>query len=182
MSDWRLTPQNTALVVVDVQERLMAVMQRREETIAGIVKLISAARVMQIPVVLAAQYVKGLGPVCQEILAAAPEVTPLEKLTFSCGDAPALVQAVKTLGRQRLLVCGVEAHVCVQQTVIDFLNDYFVYVPADAICSRKDLDREVAIQRMHDCGAVITTIESAIFELLREAGTEQFKACRPLVK
>ena len=182
MSDWRLTPQNTALVVVDAQEKLMNVMARRDETIAGVVKLISVTRALQMPVLLTAQYVKGLGPVCPEILAVAPEIPVLEKLTFSCCGVPEFVSALQALHRPRLLVCGVEAHVCIQQTVIDLLNDYFVYVPADAICSRQDRDRDIALQRMHDCGAVITTAESAIFELLREAGTEQFKACRQFVK
>jgi nicotinamidase-related amidase len=178
MSDWRLTPQNTALVVVDVQEKLMAAMPRREELIGGVQKLVAAAGVLQLPVVVTAQYVKGLGPVCAEIGGGAA----IEKMTFSCCGAEAFQRVVKDLRRQRLIVCGVETHVCVQQTVIDLMKDYFVYVPVDAVCSRRDLDRDVAIARLRDCGAVITTVESAIFELLREAGTEAFKQCRPLFK
>lgn len=178
MSDWRLTPQNAALVVVDVQEKLMNVMPRRAETIAGVQKLLGAAQALQLPVVMTAQYVKGLGPVCAEV--AGPPA--IEKLAFSCCGSPDFVRAIKDLRRQRILVCGVEAHVCVQQTVIDLMKDYFVYVCADAICSRRDLDRDVALERMRDCGAVITTVESAIFEMLREAGTPAFKACLPLFK
>jgi nicotinamidase-related amidase len=178
MSDWRLTPQNTGIIVIDVQEKLMAVMPRREDILAGVQKLLGAAHVLQLPVVRTAQYVKGLGPVCAE----AAGLPVIEKLAFSCCGADEFRQAVKTLGRQRLLVCGVEAHVCVQQTVIDLLKDYFVYVAVDAIGSRRDLDRDVAIERMRDCGAVITTVESAIFEMLRQAGTEQFKACLPLFR
>ncbi len=178
MSDWRLTTENTALVVVDVQEKLMAAMPRREELLSGVQKLLGAARVLQLPVVLTAQYPKGLGPVCPEI-GGGPVI---EKMTFSCCGEAAFQRAVKELRRQRLIVCGVETHVCVQQTAIDLMKDYFVYVPVDAVCSRRDLDRDVAIERLRDCGAVITTVESAIFELLREAGTEAFKQCRHLFK
>jgi nicotinamidase-related amidase len=178
MADWRLTTENTALVVVDVQEKLMAVMNRRAETMAGVQKLLGAATALKLPVVMTAQYIKGLGPVCSEIAG----LPVIEKLAFSCWGSPEFVQRIKDLRRQRLIVCGVEAHVCVQQTVIDLMKDYFVYVPVDAICSRRDLDRDVAVERMRDCGAVITTVESAVFELLRAAGTEQFKACLPLFK
>ena len=182
MSDWRLTPQNTALVVIDVQEKLMAVMPRRAELLASVQKLLGAARVLKIPVVVTAQYVKGLGPVCAEILEAAPGVAVIEKLAFSCCGSEEFTRALKDLHRQRVIVCGIEAHVCVQQTVIDLMKDYFVYVPADAICSRHRHDHKVAVERMRDCGAVITTVESAVFELLREAGTEQFKQILPLFK
>ncbi len=178
MSDWRLTPHNAALVVVDVQEKLMNAMPRKAETMAGLQKLIGAARALHLPVVMTAQYIKGLGPVCAEV--AGPPA--IEKLAFSCCGSPDFTRAVKDLSRQRIIVCGVEAHVCVQQTVIDLMKDYFVYVCADAICSRRDLDRDVAIERMRDCGAVITTVESAIFEMLREAGTADFKACLPWFK
>jgi nicotinamidase-related amidase len=179
MSDWRLTPQNTAVVVVDVQEKLLAALPRRAEILAGVQKLLGVADVLQVPVVLTAQYVKGLGPVCAGVAGNRPVV---EKLAFSCAGSEEFMRLLKELRRPRLLICGVEAHVCVQQTVIDLMKDYFVYVPVDAIGSRQDLDREVAVARMRDCGAVITTVESAIFELLRVAGTAAFKACLPWVK
>lgn len=179
MSDWRLTAENTAVVVVDAQEKLMAAMPRRAETVAGIQKLLGAAKVLNLPVVLTAQYVKGLGPICAEIA----DLPAIEKLTFSCCGSPEFVQRIKDLRRQRILLCGVEAHVCVQQTAIDLMGlDRFIYVCADAVCSRHDLDRDVALERLRDCGAVITTVESAVFEILRAAGTEQFKACLPLFK
>ena len=182
MSDWRLTPQNTALVVVDVQERLMAAMERRTETVAAVDKLVRVARILQLPTLVTLQYVKGLGPLCAELAEATAGLPVLEKLTFSCCGSEEFVRAVKDLHRQRIIVCGVEAHVCVQQTVIDLLKDHSVYLPADAICSRRELDATVAVERLRDCGAVITTVEAAVFELLREAGTPQFKACLPLFK
>ena len=182
MSDWRLTPQNTALVVVDVQERLMAAMARRSETVAAVDKLVRAARILQLPALVTLQYVKGLGPLCSELVETTTGLPVIEKLTFSCCGAEEFARIVKGLHRQCIIVCGVEAHVCVQQTVIDLLKDYSVYLPVDAICSRRELDATVAVERLRDCGAVITTVESAVFELLREAGTPQFKACLPLFK
>jgi isochorismate hydrolase len=182
MSDWRLTPQNAALVVIDVQEKLMNVMPRRGETLASIQKLIGAAHVLKLPTLVTAQYIKGLGPVCAEIVKVTPDITTLEKMTFSCCGSEKFLRTVKDLRRQRIILCGIEAHVCVQQTAIDLMKDYFVYVVADAICSRLETDYTVAIERLRDCGAVITTVESAIFEILRESGTDQFKQILPLFK
>jgi len=183
MGDWRLTAQNAALIVVDAQEKLMAAMQRRADTLAGMDKLLRAARALQLPSLVTLQGVKGLGPLCTELAEAAAGLPTFEKLTFSCCGVEAFARAVKDLRRQRLILCGVETHVCVQQTAIDLMNaGYFVYVCADAVCSRRDADRDVALARLRDCGAVITTVESAVFELLREAGTAEFKACLPLFK
>ncbi len=182
MSDWRLTPQNAALVVIDVQEKLVNIMPRCDETLASIQKLIGAARVLELPTIVTAQYIKGLGPVCAEIVEATPSITALEKMTFSCCGSQEFVRTVKDLRRQRIILCGIEAHVCVQQTAIDLMKDFFVYVAADAICSRHEIDYTIAIDRLRDCGAVITTVESAVFELLRESGTEQFKQILPLFK
>lgn len=182
MSDWRLTPQNSALVVIDVQEKLMNVMPQRAELIGAMQRLISAARILQIPIIVTAQYIKGVGPVCAEIAEAAQGAAPIEKLTFSCCGSEEFMRAVKDWGRQRIILCGIETHVCVQQTAIDLMKDYFVYVCADAIGSRHEIDYPVAIERLRDCGAVITTVESAVFELLRQAGTDQFKQILPLFK
>lgn len=183
MSDWRLTPQNCALVVIDVQEKLMTVMPRRAETLAAMQRLIKAAGILKIPALVTAQYVKGLGPVCAEIAELLAGIKPMEKLAFSCCGSEEFTRAIKDLRRQRILLCGIETHVCVQQTAIDLMaSDHFVYVVADAVCSRHETDSTVAIERLRDCGAVITTVEAAIFELLREAGTEQFKQILPLFK
>ena len=182
MSDWRLTPENAVLIVIDVQEKLMNVMPRRAETLASIQKLISAARVLKVPTLVTAQYVKGLGPVCAEIVKATSGITPLEKMTFSCCGSEKFLRAVKDLRRQRIILCGIEAHVCVQQTAVDLMRDYIVYIATDAVSSRHRHDHKVAIERLRDCGAVITTVESAFFELLRESGTEQFKQILPLFK
>jgi len=183
MSDWRLTPQNTALVVVDVQEKLMVAMARRADTVAAVDKLVRAGRILQLPALVTLQYVKGLGALCAELAEATAGLPVLEKLTFSCCGSEEFATTLKGLRRPRIILCGVETHVCVQQTAIDLMNaGYYVTVPTDAVCSRRDLDRDVAIARLRDCGAVITTVEAAVFELLREAGTPQFKQVLPLFK
>jgi nicotinamidase-related amidase len=183
MTDWRLTTENCALVAVDVQEKLMAAMPRRAETVAGVRKLAQAARILNIPTLVTLQYVKGLGPLCPEIAEVTTGINGIEKLTFSCCGTEAFTQAIKDLRRQRIILCGVESHVCVQQTAIDLMGlDKFVYICADATCSRRDLDHQTAIERLRDCGAVITTVESAVFEILRQAGTDAFKQCLPLWK
>lgn len=182
MSDWRLTPQNSALVVIDVQEKLMKAMPQRAATLGSIHKLIGAARILKLPTLVTTQYVKGLGPVCPEVTEATPGISPIDKMAFSCCGSEEFLRALKDLRRQRIILCGVEAHVCVQQTAIDLMKDYFVYVVADAICSRHRHDHKVAVERMRDCGAVITTVESTIFEILRESGTDTFKQVLPLFK
>lgn len=183
MTDWRLTAQNTALVVIDVQEKLMNAMPRRAETIAGIQKLISAANVLNIPTLVTLQYVKGLGPLVPELAGITSGISTMEKLAISCCGSGEFTEALKQLRRKRVLLCGIESHVCVQQTAIDLMTlDYFVYIAADAICSRHETDHSVAIERMRDCGAVITTVESAVFEMMREAGTAQFKQVLQLFK
>jgi len=150
MSDWRLTPQNAALVVIDVQEKLMNLMPRRAEFVGAIQKLMDAARVLKLPTLVTAQYIKGLGPVCKEIVEAAPDITAIEKTAFSCCGSEQFMRAVKDLRRQRIILCGIEAHVCVQQTAIDLMKDYFVYIPADAVCSRHEIDCTVAVERMRE--------------------------------
>ncbi|MCS7049483.1 MAG: isochorismatase family protein [Verrucomicrobiae bacterium] len=183
MSDWRLTTDNAAVVVIDPQEKLMAAMPRRAEVTSAIEKLVRAADILHLPALLTLQYVKGLGPVCAELSDVCAKLPAFEKLHFSCCGSDQFVSALKATGRQRILLCGIEAHVCVQQTAIDLLNrGLFVYVCADAVTSRRELDYLIAIERMRDCGAVITTVESAVFELLRQAGTDTFKACLPLFK
>ena len=183
MSDWRLTADNALLVIVDVQEKLMAVMPRRDETVAGVKKMATVCRILGVPIVITTQYAKAIGQTLPEVAEAAGNPEPADKITFSCCGNESFQHALRKHRRSRIILCGVETHVCVQQTVIDLLAaGNSVYVCADAICSRRDSDQEVAIERMRDCGAVITTVESAAFEMLRQAGTDAFKACLPLFK
>lgn len=183
MSDWRLTAANAILVIVDVQEKLMAAMPHRDNTVAGIKKLAAACRILGIPVVLTTQYTKAIGPTLAEVAEAAGNPEPADKMTFSCCGNESFQHTLRKLRRSHVILCGVETHVCIQQTALDLMaTGNSVYVCADAVCSRRDLDRDVAIERVRSVGVVITTVESAIFEMLRQAGTEKFKACLPLFK
>lgn len=183
MSDWRLTSHNAVVVVVDPQEKLMAAMTNRADVTAAIAKLLRVAQTMHLPTLLTLQYVKGLGPVCAELAELCANIPAYEKLHFSCCGSDEFTAALKATGRPRVLLAGIEAHVCVQQTAIDLLDrGLFVYVCADAVTSRRELDYRVGLERMRDCGAVITTVESAAFEILRQAGTDTFKSCLPYLK
>lgn len=182
-SSWRLTPENAVLVVIDVQERLMAAMPGRVATIAGIDRLLRAARVLKVPAILTLQYVKGLGPLCAELAESARNVPSFEKTAFSCCGSTSFAAHFKSLNRPRVILCGVEAHVCVQQTALDLIEQgKTVYIIADAVCSRREFDASAALDRMRSAGVIVTTAEGVAFELLKEAGTPPFKEILPLFK
>jgi nicotinamidase-related amidase len=144
--------------------------------------LVDAARVLGVPVVATEQYPKGLGPTVDDLARRLPDAA-IVKMTFSCAREPEAGQAVKTTGRRQVLVTGIEAHVCVLQTVIDLLDDGFeVHVPHDAVNSRRPSDTRWALHRMAAAGAVVTSTESALFELLERCGTDEFKVVSKLVK
>lgn len=178
----RLSLQNAVLLVVDVQERLLPAIDGQQQVVANVGKMIEAARLLGLPMLVTEQYPAGLGRTCAPIRAALGEVPAIEKVRFSACVEPVL-QRLKALKCSAVIVVGIEAHVCVQQTVLDLLREkYLPFVCADAVSSRRALDRDVALQRMRQAGAIVTTTESAIFELLVEAGTERFKQMLRIVK
>ncbi|HSE84034.1 MAG TPA: isochorismatase family protein, partial [Thermodesulfobacteriota bacterium] len=127
---------------------------------------------------------KGLGPTITEIREAVGEgFKPVEKLAFSCGRSPEFKTELKGTNRQEVLICGIETHVCVLQTVIDLINDgYKVYIPADAVASRKLLDWEKGVNLIEKAGATVGTTETFLFQLLERAGTDEFKKISKLLK
>lgn len=171
----------TALVVVDVQERLLPVIAGRTRLVWNIGRLIEGARILGIPVAATEQYPQGLGPTVPEL---ARRLGPIpSKLMFSCRGCPEVFQGLQAQGIHKLLVCGIEAHVCVQQTVLDLLGaGWRVYVAADAVGSRHEVDYEFALRRMESAGAILTTTEAALFEWCETAGTPQFKEISRLVR
>ncbi|MFQ5706663.1 MAG: hydrolase [bacterium] len=178
-----LNRKQTALLIVDVQERINAVMHHRQTVVESILKLIKTCQILDVPIFITEQYPKGLGATEAEILAALGDTTPIQKMTFSCcGDAGLLTQLEQKNIRQ-VIVTGIECHVCVQQTALDLLAHHLqVHIPRDAVSSRKLLDYETALDRMAKTGAVLTTVESAVFELLEKAGTTEFKQVARLIK
>jgi nicotinamidase-related amidase len=170
-----LSRDRAALVVIDVQEGFRS--YASFAAVAGAcAKLVQAARILELPTLVSEQYPKGLGH-------SAPELTledepRIEKTVFSAARA----EGFDLHGRQQAIVCGIEAHVCVSQTVHDLLEDGVeVHVPADAVGSRHAVDYERGLERMERAGAIVSTVEAALFELLERAGTPEFKAVQKLV-
>lgn len=175
--------ENTLLVIVDVQERLAAVMTERLKVTANILHLIEASRLLHFPLMVTEQYPKGLGPTIAEIKEALPAYKPVEKLAFSCCGEPSFVRAIRETGKKKVILCGMETHVCVLQTCIGLLRDgYDVHVVKDAVCSRTEENFRTGIEFMRDAGAVITGTETALFQLLGAAGTEEFRAISKRIK
>ncbi|MDZ7618811.1 MAG: isochorismatase family protein [Patescibacteria group bacterium] len=172
---------DTALLVIDVQERLVPAIRDWRRVVWNCGRLIDGAGILGVPVVGTEQYPKGLGstvPGLAERLGGCST-----KLTFSCRECAAAFQPFLNANRNKLLVCGMETHVCVQQTVYDLLDaGWHVYVAMDAVGSRTELDERVAIARMAAAGAVLTTTEAALFEWCERAGTAEFKQISQLVR
>jgi len=180
-----LDPARAVLVVIDVQERLCAAMDQdalqRLTRNAGI--LIESALELAVPVIFTEQYVKGLGPTLNELRSRAPAAPAVEKMTFSCCGNDAFLKQLKETGRTQIIISGMETHVCVQQTVIELLGEGFdVHVVKDAVMSRSNDNKQTAIEAMVLAGAVPTSTESVVFQLLKVAGTETFKKLSKLVK
>jgi nicotinamidase-related amidase len=172
---------DTALVVIDVQEKLLPLIAGHAGIAWNIRRLIDGARVLGMPVVGTEQYPQGLGPTVPEL--AERLGTLAAKQTFSCGGCPGLLDGLRDRGIYKLLLCGIEAHVCVQQSVLDLLSDgWRVYVAVDAVGSRFRIDYETSLRRMETCGAHLTTAEAALFEWCQAAGTAEFKQISRLVR
>ena len=180
----RLDKENCILVAIDYQEKLVPAMCEKESLIDASSRLLKGFSIFGMPVLLTEQYPKGLGPTIEAIKTAAPEDAQyFSKMSFSAYDDENFVEAVKKTGRKNVIVMGIEAHVCEEQTVLDMIDDGFnVYVPADCVASRKEFDRDTAIDRMKNAGAVISTYEALLFEILRGAKEEGFKDISKLVK
>ena len=170
-----LDRHRTALVIIDVQEGFRSY-DCLERVTGACAKLLEAMRILEVPVLVSEQYPKGLGHSAPEL--ALDDEPVLEKTVFSA----ARMDGFDLQERGQAIVCGIEAHVCVSQTVHDLLaRGVEVHVPADAVGSRHELDYERALERMERAGAVVSTVEAALFELLERAGTPEFKAIQRLI-
>ena len=179
-----LRPERTALVVIDLQEKLLPAIAQRERVLRNGVLLLNLANVLALPVVLTTQYQRGLGPTVPEVLAAAPGVAPLDKTSFGCFGSPEFLDRLKALGgRDQLVVAGIESHICVAQTVLGALErGYTVHVASDAVGSRSEENRAVGMSRMERAGALVSSTEMAIYELLGRSDAAAFKRMLPLLK
>lgn len=180
----RILKEDSVLMVVDIQDRLLPFIHEHARVLEQSVKLIQGAKVLGVPIIWTEQYRKGLGPSNAKITEAIGDAAvSLEKMTFGCLDDSGIRKAFYDLGRNTLVLCGIESHVCVNQTAMRALDDGVKVVLAeDAVSSRKESDRVAGIARMYREGVVPATVEMLLMEWLREAGTETFKKILPIIK
>ncbi len=182
---YSLPRDDAALLVVDYQERLFAAMPSKagERHLANVVRLLKGAGALELPVVVTEQYPKGLGPTLPALRAAQPDLAPVEKTEFSCCANPEARAAIAATGRKRVIVAGMETHVCVYQTVLDLLAaGYWPHVVSDACLSRTQANWSLGLRMCKQAGAVVTGTETALFQLLGRAGGDAFKTISKLVK
>jgi nicotinamidase-related amidase len=179
MSAPKLDSNRTTLVVIDLQEGFRKAVPSFDRVARATAALVKGANAVGIPIVLTEQYPKGLGNTAPEIADELPAgVAPIEKVCFSAPQA----EGFDLAGRDQALVCGIEAHVCVNQTALDLLDrGVEVHVARDAVGSRFDQDREVGLGKAERAGAVITSVETALFELVGRAGTDEFKQVQKVI-
>jgi hypothetical protein len=170
-------------LVVDIQDRLFPHMSGKDALLKRCLILLEGLKVLQIPLLVTEQYPSGLGSTIEQVRRVLEPQAIIEKTAFSCCGEPAFRSALVQSGRSSVIICGIEAHVCILQTAVDLLEEgYLPVVVADCTGSRDPADKEIALERMRAEGAVISSCESILFELARVAGTDQFKAISRLVK
>jgi nicotinamidase-related amidase len=168
-----------ALIVVDVQEAFRPAVLDFDRVAAAAATLVRGARVLDLPVIVTQQYPKGLGATVPELAEHLDGIEPIDKVCFSAAAA----DGFDLQGRDQALICGIESHVCVSQTAHDLLDRGLeVHVARDAVTSRTEANRELGLHKMEGAGAVVTSVETALFELLGAAGTDEFKQVQALVK
>jgi nicotinamidase-related amidase len=178
-----LAVDECALVIIDIQEKLAQLMYRKEALFENAQKLIKGVQVLEIPIIVTEQYPKGLGPTIPEIAALFPNFRPLPKVAFSCCGDEGFQRELLAVNRRQIMICGIETHVCVYQTAVDLLaSGYEVEVLADVVSSRTAENREIALQRMRDEGAGITSVEMTLFDLMKVAEGPKFKEVSKIVK
>lgn len=171
------------VMLIDVQGKLARGMPDSEALIARICTLLKGARALGLPVLWLEQYPKGLGHTVPEITEILSDQLPLEKSTFSACGSSTFSEALSLSGRKQWLLCGIETHVCVYQTALGMLSHGFsVEIVSDAVASRQPEDKVLALQKMQRAGAELTSVEMCLFELVKRAGSDAFKAILPLIR
>lgn len=178
-----LESEGTVLIVVDVQGRLAHLMHKKEELFENLQKIIKGVQVLEIPILWVEQNPEGIGLTIPEIAHLLPDIQPISKFSFSCCDSDRFMQALKALNRKQILIAGIETHICVYQTAIDLSGlKYEVQVVADAVSSRTVENRQIGLEKTKDAGASLTSVETALFELLKVAKGAKFKEILKIVK
>ncbi|RMG73729.1 MAG: hydrolase [Nitrospirae bacterium] len=183
MNRFRVSADDALLLIIDIQERLAAVMDERETVLKNTTHLIELSKLFNIPVIITEQYPKGLGPTVSELRDALGDYQPIEKVTFSCCGAQGFMDAIRETGRKKVLVTGMETHICVLQTCLDLLEQSLeVWLIADALTSRRDYDKALSLELLRQAGCMVTTTEAVLFQVLKRAGTEEFKIISRRIK
>jgi nicotinamidase-related amidase len=178
----RLNRARTALLVVDVQEKLLPSIWESHRVLRECVRLVQGAHLLGLPILATEQYRQGLGPTVAELASVLPNADPIQKMAFS-GCTPEVVDRLTRTDRRDVLLCGIECHVCVTQTALDLLDTGFhVYTVGDACSSRTSENWRVGLERMQSAGVTSVSVEMVLFELLGRAGTDEFKRILSLVK
>lgn len=182
----RILAEDTLCIIIDDQQKLIPTIFQHKELISNTKKLISGLLSLNIPVLITEHYKKGLGETVsdlKEILSTSEQAKFFEKITFSAYDTAEIKEYINALNKKNVIICGTEAHICVLQTAIDIQNNgYQVILVADCVGSRTEENKKIALKRAELEGAMITTYESILFELLRKAGTPEFKTILNIIK
>lgn len=181
----QLDIDRACVLVIDIQAKLLPLIRGHTSLVAAVRKLLAGAKQFELPVLVTEQYVKGLGRTVPEVAESLTGLacTTVEKPTFSACGERGVRDAMQAIDRPQVIVVGIEAHVCVQQTALDLrIMDYDVFVCADGVGSRGRLDYEMALGRMRQAGIVVTTVESVLFELCNRCDTPRFKAMLEVIK
>lgn len=180
----RLDARSCGLLVVDIQDRMMRVIPARDEVVKNAILLIKTAKALEMPIVATTQYVAKIGELLPEVSAEMPDIEPFDKLEFDCfanQDAAAALKAYRQV--DTWIVCGVETHICMYQTVMGAINaGYNAWVPADGVASRAEKNYQTGLARISEIGGIVANTEMIIYELLGKAGTPTFKALLPFLK
>jgi len=173
-----LDPEQCALIVIDIQEKLLPPIFEKERLLRNSQLLIRMAGVLKMPTLLSTQYSEGLGNTVPEVASLLPDTSPIEKQVFSCFGSEVFCSALKRLpgNRNTVVLCGMESHICVAQTALAALREgYLVHVASDAVSSRTEWNWKIGLERTRAAGAVISSTEMVIYEVLRSSGTLAFK-------
>lgn len=178
-----LKREDAALIIVDIQGNLALAMHEKEHLFKNVQRLIRGMQVLEIPILWTEQNPQGLGPTIPEISDFLSNVQPISKMSFSCCQDDRFLEALRALGRKQFLISGIETHVCIYQTTADLIDmGYEVQAVTDAVSSRSPENKAIGLQKMRDAGAGLTSVETALFELLKSAEAREFREILKVVK
>jgi nicotinamidase-related amidase len=175
--------EQTALAIVDFQEKLVPIMAQSQRTVNNAVALIRLSRLFQLPVILTEQFPRWLGSTIPEIKESLPAYDPIPKMEFNCCEVEGFNKRIETENVRNIVLIGIESHICVFQTCFSLLAQrYIVHVPRDAVDSRQEENRRVGLDLMKETGAIITSTEAVIYQILKKAGTSEFKEMMKIIR